>query len=111
MVEKWNVDKPHRCPECHSVAVSTESPSSWTVYTCCRCGIRFSRWPRLWRFLRDAGVACTDHGTVRDGVLDQALSVVDDPVWREGSLGFEGALKALRHLKNGTHPSQEDKNV
>lgn len=59
-VFRWNTDKPHRCPQCHTVVVngtlshlrrprflSTYSASSWAVYECCRCKTRFTRWPWL----------------------------------------------------------------
>lgn len=71
MTFRWNPDKPHRCPACHAIAVSGQAPRSWRVYTCCRCGTRFTRWPRLARLLVDAGVSCGEHATVRDGVLDE----------------------------------------
>ncbi len=71
MIVKWNEDKPHRCLGCHAVAVSSEDPSSWAVYTCCRCGTRFARWPSLWRLLRDAGVACRYHDSVEAGIKDR----------------------------------------
>lgn len=60
-VVRWNPDKPHRCPSCHAVAVDQERPRPTRVYTCCRCGVRFTRWPRLARVLRDVGVACSEH--------------------------------------------------
>lgn len=59
MVHTWNADKPHRCPECHAVAVP-DGPSTWQVYTCCRCGELFTRWPLLAPLLPKAGVVCTD---------------------------------------------------
>jgi hypothetical protein len=105
-VARWNADKKHRCPSCHSVAVSTERPSRWRVYTCCRCATRFTRWPRLWRLLPDTGICCEEHATIRQGVLDDALHVIADPGWRNRGLGWEDAHDAVQHLKNGTHPSQ-----
>lgn len=61
-VVRWNDDKPHRCPECHAVAVDMPLPlrSVW-VYTCCRCYTRFARWPHLARLLPKAGIRCTQH--------------------------------------------------
>lgn len=49
-VEFWNDDKPHRCPECHTV-VDPGRPRGWLdLYQCCRCGTLFARWPRFaWR--------------------------------------------------------------
>jgi hypothetical protein len=61
MTARWNDDKKHRCPDCHAVAVDMERPSSWKVYTCCRCGTLFTRWPRLARLLPKAGVRCSEH--------------------------------------------------
>lgn len=61
MTVLWNVSKPHRCPECHAIAVDMERPSRWRVYTCCQCNTRFARWPRLARVLRDAGIRCSYH--------------------------------------------------
>lgn len=59
---RWNFDKPHRCPHCHAVAVSIGNhPTSWWIYTCCRCATRFTRWPRLARLLPSAGVMCSEH--------------------------------------------------
>lgn len=106
MTDRWNTDKPHRCPACHAVAVSSESPRSTRVYTCCRCGTRFTRWPRLARLLSDAGICCGEHATVREGVLDEALRVIADPGFRVQGLGWESARDAVQHLLNGTHPSQ-----
>lgn len=60
---RWNVDKPHRCPRCHAVAVDLERPRWWRVYTCCRCGARFARWPWLAPVLNNAGVRCSEHRT------------------------------------------------
>lgn len=105
MTARWNANKPHRCPNCHNTAIGGERPSSWHVYTCCRCAARFTRWPWLARFLPDTGIRCGEHATVRDGILDDALHVIVDPDWRRG-LGWENARNAVQHLKNGTHPSQ-----
>lgn len=110
-VLRWNTDKPHRCPDCHAVAVSIETPRSWRVYTCCRCATRFTRWPRLARLLPDAGIFCGEHRTVREGLLDETLSVIEDPGWRSKGLGWEDAYSAVRHLRNGTHPSQTPASV
>jgi len=45
-------DKPHRCPNCWAVAIRyPDQPRWWRVHTCCRCGARFTRWPRLARLL------------------------------------------------------------
>jgi hypothetical protein len=60
----WNDDKKHRCPACHAVTVDLERPRSWRVYTCCRCGTRFTRWPRLARLLPEAGVRCSEQAAV-----------------------------------------------
>ncbi|MGW1998426.1 hypothetical protein [Embleya sp. NPDC001921] len=57
-VTRWNADKPHRCPDCHAIAVSGHRASPWRVYTCCRCGTRFARRPWLARLLPDAGHTC-----------------------------------------------------
>lgn len=61
MTVRWNADKPHRCPDCHAVAIGSGTPRWWRVYTCCRCGSRFARWPHLARLLSDAGAACGEH--------------------------------------------------
>lgn len=51
-VVKWNTDKPHRCPDCHTCVVWGESPRWWGVYQCCRCSTVFARFPRtLARFM------------------------------------------------------------
>jgi len=61
---RWNFDKPHRCPACHAAAVDMDPhPTSWWIYTCCRCGVRFTRWPRLAWLLPNAGIRCTEHRT------------------------------------------------
>lgn len=57
MIVHWNIDKPHRCPRCHTVTV--DNPTPLAVYTCCACGTRFARFPRLQRFLRHAETTCT----------------------------------------------------
>lgn len=59
LIRRWNADKPHRCPECHAVAIDMERPSRWKSYRCCRCGIRFARSPRLAGVLPYAGVMCS----------------------------------------------------
>ncbi|MFJ3283332.1 hypothetical protein [Streptomyces halstedii] len=58
---RWNTDKPHRCPDCHTVAIDMEKPKSYRVYTCCRCGTRFTRWPILAFMLPRVGIRCTEH--------------------------------------------------
>lgn len=59
---RWNADKPHRCPECHAIAVDAPPAArSFWVFTCCRCDARFTRWPRLARLLPKAGIRCTEH--------------------------------------------------
>lgn len=60
-VLRWNTDKHHRCPACHAVAIDMERPARRRVYTCCRCRTRFTRWPRLARFLPEAGIRCSEH--------------------------------------------------
>lgn len=59
-VLRYNDDKPHRCPRCHAVA-DADQRCKREVVTCCTCGARFTRWPRFQRFLKEAGVVCTDH--------------------------------------------------
>lgn len=56
MVRMWNYDKPHRCPECHSIwtyqypvweydTLDGVVPRWWKTYTCQRCGAKFTgRW-------------------------------------------------------------------
>lgn len=56
----WNDDKPHRCPECHTVTVFGK-PSSLAVYTCCQCLTRFTRWPVLAFALPHAKSHCSGH--------------------------------------------------
>ncbi|MFB8122058.1 hypothetical protein ACFVG1_12795 [Streptomyces bacillaris] len=63
---RWNVGKPHRCPECHAVAIDMEAPKSWRIYTCCRCATRFTRWPTLAFVLPHTGVRCTEHHTPKE---------------------------------------------
>lgn len=60
-VERWNTDKPHRCPRCYAVAIDLERPRWWRIYTCCRCRTRFGRFPRLAWLLREVGVRCSEH--------------------------------------------------
>lgn len=60
-VQRWEWDKPHRCPECYAVAIDLERPKSYKIYTCCQCSARFTRWPRLERWLPDVGVRCQQH--------------------------------------------------
>ncbi|MEV7157245.1 hypothetical protein AB0N77_21895 [Streptomyces misionensis] len=56
MVINWNSNTPHSCPRCNHDTVA--APSIWEVYTCCNCGSRFARFPRLQRFLRHVGITC-----------------------------------------------------
>lgn len=62
-VLRWNEDKKHRCPYCHAVAMSFR-PSSWAIYQCCRCDVRFARWPWLAPVLPFRGVVCDEHKEV-----------------------------------------------
>lgn len=62
-VFRWNFDKPHRCPRCHSVYTTGKVPK-WSIMRCCRCDALVTRFPRLWRFLPYRGVVCTTHGPV-----------------------------------------------
>jgi len=61
MTARWNFDKPHRCPDCHAIAIDLERPKPWRIYTCCRCGTRFTRWPHLAWLLPSAGIRCSEH--------------------------------------------------
>lgn len=54
----WNGDKPHRCPKCHAVTVTTEKPRQYVVYTCCLCGTNFSSDPYLEKEI--VGIACSE---------------------------------------------------
>lgn len=59
----------YACPRCnHDTAAD---PTSWKVFTCCNCGTRFARFPRLQRFLRHVGITCEfcteRHPVVVDG--------------------------------------------
>ena len=62
-VEFWNWDKPHRCPECHTIVTdggARDLRDTWNaLYECCRCGTLFARWPRLATDLRQ----CQDIAT------------------------------------------------
>ena len=55
-VVDWNINKAYQCPQCGHDTVA--DPSRWEVYTCCNCGTRFARFPRLQRFIRHAGITC-----------------------------------------------------
>ena len=61
-VQKSNLDKPHRCPACHTIT-DTEHLNRSAIVQCCRCGVQFTRHPVLARLhlLRDLGVVCDDH--------------------------------------------------
>jgi hypothetical protein len=71
-IERWDDDKPHRCPKCHAVAVDMERPGRWKIYACCRCGCLFSRHPCLAQAgaLRLAGIMCSQHrcGATENGM-------------------------------------------
>ncbi|MCX4826665.1 hypothetical protein OG883_44295 [Streptomyces sp. NBC_01142] len=56
MVIDWNSNQAYSCPQCNHDTVGTVS--SWLVYTCCNCGTRFARFPRLQRVLRHVGITC-----------------------------------------------------
>jgi hypothetical protein len=45
-VQRWNGDKPHRCPRCHAIP-DTGDPTWRALAVCCRCGTRYTRWPIL----------------------------------------------------------------
>jgi hypothetical protein len=50
-VRYWNFDKRHRCPNCHTIVDTGKPDRWWIVRECCRCGVLFTRWPRLAWFL------------------------------------------------------------
>jgi hypothetical protein len=52
----WARGATYACPRCNHDTVGVFS--SWVVSTCCNCGTRFARFPRLQRFLRHVGVTC-----------------------------------------------------
>ncbi|MEV7897932.1 hypothetical protein [Streptomyces cyaneofuscatus] len=52
---RWIANEPRRCPSCNAVAIDTEKPKPWRVYTCPRCNTRFTRWPILAFALPHAG--------------------------------------------------------
>lgn len=52
----WYANKAFQCPRCRHDTVT--SPSVWEVYTCCNCGTRFARFPRMQRLLRHVGITC-----------------------------------------------------
>lgn len=66
MITRWNHDKPHRCPACHAIAISGERPTWWRVYTCCRCHVQFTRWPRLAPLLPQVGTRCEHRPTTEE---------------------------------------------
>jgi hypothetical protein len=47
MTVRWNDDKPHRCPSCHTIVINEARPSRWRRYECCRCAVRFTRFSWL----------------------------------------------------------------
>lgn len=59
-VMHWNEDKPHRCPQCHVVAIDMEKPSKWRVYECCSCGTWFAG-TKVAKLLPFKGVRCSVH--------------------------------------------------
>ncbi|MFE6274081.1 hypothetical protein ACFVQ9_35430 [Streptomyces goshikiensis] len=56
MILDWNSNTSASCPRCDHDTVA--NPTSWEVYTCCNCGTRFARFPRLQRVLRHVGITC-----------------------------------------------------
>lgn len=61
LVMRWNPNKKHRCPLCHTIAIDMEDPKSWAVYECCNCHTSFARWPRLASWVPFRGVKCSEH--------------------------------------------------
>ena len=55
----WNYDKTHRCPSCHTVAIDMEKPRRGVIYTCCKCGTKFSSAPKTAKI--EAGIMCSEH--------------------------------------------------
>lgn len=57
MTRTWNYDKPHRCPECHTIWTYADKynnllPRWWRTYDCFHCGAVFSgrwAWAERWR--------------------------------------------------------------
>ncbi|MER0476765.1 hypothetical protein ABR737_00030 [Streptomyces sp. Edi2] len=68
-VINWQTGATYACPRCNHD--SAADPTSWKVFTCCNCGTRFARFPRLQRFLRHVGITCEfcteRHPVVVDG--------------------------------------------
>lgn len=67
LVLRWNWDKPHRCPACHTSVVYGEKVKSWTIYQCCECKVRFAKHPWAWKWMPSAPILCgdPDHGDTR----------------------------------------------
>ena len=61
-VERWNSDKPHRCPDCHVVVDTGEPMNEWALYQCCHCLTFFARHPWFARHRRTVR-ACKDIAT------------------------------------------------
>ncbi len=61
-----DIDKPHRCPDCWTVAVEGEPFRWWRVYRCCKCGTRFTRWPWLAPILPHVGLRCGCRTTTKE---------------------------------------------
>lgn len=59
-IVRYNSDKPHRCPTCHSVT-DPHRKCMTAIVVCCACGQEFTRWPRFSPFLRYKGIVCPDH--------------------------------------------------
>lgn len=66
MTLRWNYDKPHRCPTCHTIWVYADKyapsgqwhigealvPRWWKTYDCYACGAMFTgrwSWAEQWR--------------------------------------------------------------
>lgn len=89
-VWRWNMDKPHRCPRCHSVVKIARKPwggayrwyhhhilrhlpdrpraCDFVVHKCCVCLAKFARWPALAWLLPTSRLKCEwhDHETEKD---------------------------------------------
>jgi ribosomal protein L37AE/L43A len=61
---EYNADKPHRCPNCH-VITDEKLRCRWAVVTCCRCGVSFTKHPKLAPILLRLGIVCPEHRKTR----------------------------------------------
>lgn len=98
MIKKWQEPKPWLCPACHTNDLDG-FPVWWRLYTCCHCGVQFTKYPWLARFpwiVQDVGVRCVHgHHSVREGIAAELCDRVHQLHAPYGMVELEQVIHVL----------------